>query len=98
MARDTRQPDDHASPEGLDWRLHDALTDMHAYALLLEGQWKNLGTEIEALAGADGTSADCATLIARRTEIAQELEALRETAAALRAQAFENGQPSSLTP
>jgi hypothetical protein len=98
MARATRQPDDHASPEGLDWRLHDALTDMHAYALLLEGQWKNLGTEIDALAGADGSSAERVGLLARRTEIAEELEALRETASALRAQAFEDGQPSSLTP
>ena len=29
---------DEASPAGLDWRVHRALTDMHAYAMFLESQ------------------------------------------------------------
>jgi hypothetical protein len=36
--RTPSQPDDHASPEGMNWRIHDGLTDLHIYALLLESQ------------------------------------------------------------
>jgi hypothetical protein len=47
---------DHASPAGLDGRLHRALTDMHAYAMFLESQSEprdlELQDELEALRSA----------------------------------------------
>jgi hypothetical protein len=70
-------------PAGLDPRMHDALTDMHTYVLALDAERQRLGdriTELSKLVSREG-----AVLDRRRCEIAEELDALRETLIALRA-------------
>jgi hypothetical protein len=68
--------------------MHDALTDLYAYVLLLEAEWYRLGVRLEELAASESTTSECLRQAARsRVEMAEELAALRETIAALRAQA-----------
>jgi hypothetical protein len=74
------------SSGGPEPRVNAALTDMHAYTLLLEGDCERLGRQLEGLALGGGTSEDFSQLVCRRTEIEEELEALRRTTAALRRQ------------
>ena len=56
--------------------MHDALTDLYAYVLLLEAEWYRLGVRLEELAASESTTSECL-----------RQAALRETIAALRAQA-----------
>jgi hypothetical protein len=79
----------HAAPEtrrmaaGIDPCMHDALTDLHTYVLALDAERQRLGdrvTELTKLVSQEG-----AVLDRRRGEIAEELDALRETLIALRA-------------
>jgi hypothetical protein len=67
--------------------MHHALTDLYAYVLLLDGEWHRLGVRLEELAGSESTMAACLTLAQSRVDIAEEVAALRETIATLRAQA-----------
>jgi hypothetical protein len=73
--------------------VNEALTDMHTYTLLLEGDWERLGRQLEGLAAAGGSSDEFSQLVARRGEIEEELEALRMTTAELRRQTVD-GLPS----
>jgi hypothetical protein len=74
-------------------RVNDALTDMHTYTLLLEGDWERLGRQLEGLAVDGGSSEDFSQLVSRRAEIGEELEALRTTTAALRRQTVDGLPP-----
>jgi hypothetical protein len=76
-------PDTRRMVAGLDPRMHDALTDLHTYVLALDAERQRLGdrvTELTKLVSEEG-----AVLDRRRGEIAEELDALRETLIALRA-------------
>jgi hypothetical protein len=64
--------------------MHDALTDLHAYALILEADWQRLGELERRLAQSGDAPVDSAELAQRRAEMTEELQALRATTAALR--------------
>jgi len=64
--------------------MHDALTDLHAYALILDADWQRLGEPEPKAAGSGGASVESADLAQRRAEMTEELQALRATTAALR--------------
>ncbi len=64
--------------------MHDALTDLHAYALILDADWQRLGEPDPQPAGSGGASVESAELAQRRAEMTEELQALRATTAALR--------------
>jgi hypothetical protein len=64
--------------------MHDALTDLHAYALMLEADWQRLG-EPEPQPARFGTApVEPVELAQRRAEITEELQALRDATVALR--------------
>jgi hypothetical protein len=78
-------PDDRRLPAGLDPRMHDALTDLHMYVLVLDAERQRLGdrvTELTKLVSQEG-----AVLDRRRRDISEELDAVRATLIALRAHA-----------
>ncbi len=68
---------------GLNPRMHDALTDLHTYVLALDAERQRLGDRVSELAKL--VSEEGAVLDRRRSEIAEELDALRATLIALRA-------------
>jgi len=76
--------DDGGSPAGFDPPLHDALTDLHTYALLLEADWVRVGHRIDALARDRGDCELVADLVEMRARMGEELEALRAAAGSLR--------------
>jgi hypothetical protein len=84
MAESSAEPGALGALSGPETRINDALTDMHAYRLLLEGDWERLGRQLDNLARAGGSPDECSTLFTRRAEIGEELEAFRQTTAALR--------------
>lgn len=81
------EPCDELSLAGLDPRMHDALTDLHAYVLVLDAEWQRLGERVDELAQSGLPSPDRLDFERRRAEITEELAALRSTIAALRAHA-----------
>ena len=84
MAESRAEPGARRALCGPETRINDALTDMHAYRLVLEGDWERLGRELDDLARGGGSSDECSALLTRRAEIGEELEAFRQTTAALR--------------
>jgi hypothetical protein len=84
MAQSSAEPSARWALCGPETRINEALTDMHAYRLLLEGDWERLGRQLDELALAGGSPDECSALFARRAEIGEELEAFRQTTAALR--------------
>jgi hypothetical protein len=74
--------------------MHDAITDLYAYVLLLDGEWHRLGVRLEELAGSGSTMAECLTLEQSRADIAEEVAALRATIATLRAEAEDGFTPA----
>jgi hypothetical protein len=88
------RPEQEAGSGGLDPRVHDALTDLHAYALLMDSQCELLGGRIESLARSDEQSEECLELMRRRAQLGDELSALREVIARLREEADAAGGES----
>ena len=86
MAEISAEPTNSRFSGGPEPRVNEALTDMHTYTLLLEGDWGRLGRRLEGLAVTGASSEEFSQLVARRAEIEEELEALRMTTAALRRQ------------
>ena len=84
MQRPRSHGEEGCSPAGLDPPLHDALTDLHTYALLLEAEWMRVGRRIDALAGNRDESELVADLVELRARMGEELEALRAAAGSLR--------------
>jgi len=77
------QHDARAAPEGLDLRIHSALTDLHTYVLLVDAEWGRVSERIDELVRAHSTSGETFALSARRVELAEELAALRAAVSAL---------------
>jgi hypothetical protein len=71
--------DRRSMPAGLDPRMHDALTDLHTYALALDAERERLSDRVAQLISQGALLDD------RRAAISEELEALRATVIALRA-------------
>jgi len=77
-------------------RIWDALTDLYTYALALDAEWRPLVRDLAALPDGDAAEAERTKLERRHREIGEELEALREAIAMLRAHADAVGaQPSA---
>jgi ABC-type transporter Mla subunit MlaD len=83
------EPDVRRMPAGVDPHMHDALTDLHTYVLALDAERQRLGDRITELANL--VSQEGAVLDRRRSEITEELDALRATLRALRACADPTG-------
>jgi hypothetical protein len=62
--------------------MHDALTDLDAYALLLEIQCQRLERRVIELANAGLSDAECLAQLRERAEMAEELTAFRSAVAA----------------
>ena len=75
----------HRPISSLDPRMHDALTDLHAYALVFDAEWQRLGKYVEEPDQSGLVSPQGVQVLRRRAEMTEELHALRATAAALRA-------------
>ena len=72
--------------------MHMALTDLHAFALVLDAERQRLGKRIDVLAKSGGPSPERSVLERQRIEIGEELEALRAAIAKLRAEADPEGR------
>jgi hypothetical protein len=62
--------------------MHDALTDLHAYVLALDAERQRLGEHAEELTRR--ATQDGVELARRRSEISEELDAMRAMVATLR--------------
>jgi hypothetical protein len=71
--------------------MHEAVTDLYAYALLLDAERQLLDERIEELVRSDSAVTERVALAQSRSDMAEELAALRETIAALRAYAYASG-------
>jgi hypothetical protein len=70
--------------DGIDPALHDAITDLHVYALMLEAEWIRLGERIAEMAAECSSADEGRQLTELREQMGEELAALRETVTALR--------------
>lgn len=62
--------------------MHDALTDLDAYALFLEIQCQRLERGVIELASAGLSDAECLAQLRERAQMAEELTAFRSAVAA----------------
>lgn len=68
-------------------RVRDALTELHAYVLLLDGELQRVERRVATLSGPCGQTVEFDELRRRRTVIAAQLSLLGRTIVALRAAA-----------
>jgi spore coat protein CotH len=73
-----------AMPAGAKQRAYDALTDLSAYALTLDGERLRLDTRLNELAEIDSSVEERNALVRERDEISEQRDALRATITALR--------------
>jgi hypothetical protein len=69
-----------------DERVSDALTNLSAYALSLDGEWHRLNDRLMELAKGESSVAQRRAVLRERDEIADELKALRRAITTLREQ------------
>ena len=70
-------------PPGIDPPVHEAITDLYAYVLVLDAELQRLSAQAHRLAESGGEPARQAELDDHRAEITRELEALRAMIVAL---------------
>lgn len=78
MRMKRRSQRDPGQPGELDKRVNDALTDLSAYALTLDGECHRLDDRVLALAKQDSSASERRAVVQQRDEIADELSAFRE--------------------
>jgi hypothetical protein len=78
------QPADHIAETDGRAGVQDALTELHAYRLILDGELERLETRIAELARSDEKPDEVGGLAQRCTEIRAELELLSRMITALR--------------
>jgi hypothetical protein len=66
-------------------RVRDALTELHAYVLILDGELERTETQLTHLGPAEPQAGELWALRRRRTDIAVQLELLSRVIVALRA-------------
>jgi hypothetical protein len=71
--------------------MHVALTDLYAFALVLDAERQRLGERVDVLVRSGSISPERSVLEEQRIEIGEELEALRAAISKLRAQADPEG-------
>jgi hypothetical protein len=74
----------HGSVPIVDPGMHQALTDLHTYVLVLDAEWQRLGESVERRDDFGAESLKSVEVARRRAEMTEELQALRATTAALR--------------
>jgi hypothetical protein len=85
MSRKRRAlPETRGSTGGLDRRVHDAITDLSAYALTLDVERHRLDSRLRELLERDSSAAERRAVVRERDEIAEELNALRRAIDAFR--------------
>ena len=67
-------------------RVHDALTDLSAYALSLDSEYHRLDERLHELADAESPSEEVLEVVRERSELAAELKAYRGAITDLRDQ------------
>jgi len=72
-------------------RTRDALTELHVYALVLDGERELIDIRIAELDGAHGQRRELTELHRRRAEVDAQLDLLSKTIAGLRAAADPSG-------
>ena len=79
------------SSAGIDAHLHRALTDLYAYALILDADWRRLRKRAESAPRSPaGVQIDTDT-VRRLQEVGEELEAFRAAIAAFRVRVDPDG-------
>lgn len=73
-------------------RVRDALTELHAYVLILDGELQRVERHVATLAGASERTSELEELRRRRTVLAAQLDLLSRTIVALRAAADPAGR------
>lgn len=81
--RSQREP---RRPRELDKRVNDALTDLNAYALTLDGECHRLDDRVIELAQQDSSASERRDVVRKRDEIADELSAFRQVIRELKQQ------------
>jgi hypothetical protein len=76
-----------------DRRVNDALTDLSAYALTLEGEYHRLERRLVELAGRESSADERRAILRERDEISEELDAFRRAVMALRDQILRRPPP-----
>jgi hypothetical protein len=71
--------------------MHDALTDLYAYALALDAEWRQLSEDLEEFARARVGSPEDPSMELRLEQMREELDALRAVIAVFRDQADPGG-------
>ena len=77
-----------AAPEGVDPRVHTAVTDMYTFMLLLDAERRRVGERLEGAGSPPPAPEQHAQLTELRAELAEEVDALRAAAATLQEQAI----------
>ncbi|MGO9974790.1 MAG: hypothetical protein ACLP01_18690 [Solirubrobacteraceae bacterium] len=77
---------------GLDGRIHDVLSELHAYVLVLDAERHRLVARLEVLRDSGAAPPERVELERRHCELTEELDALRATIDKLREYADPDGQ------
>jgi hypothetical protein len=78
-----------ATPEQSEQRVYDALTDLSAYALALDGELHRMDDRLLALAQIQSAPEEVQAVLRERDELSEELQALRCVVRAFREQVLE---------
>jgi hypothetical protein len=81
-----RAPEPGSEGGGVGWRADDALTNLSAYALTLDGEWHRLSDRLLELAKTESEPAERNAVLREQEEIEAELRAFRRAVTALREQ------------
>ena len=90
MERAASGREQRAAPEGIDPRVHAAVTDMYTYVLLLDAERRRVGERLQEAGTVPPPPDQHAQLTELRVELTEELDALREAAATLQEQAVDD--------
>jgi hypothetical protein len=87
MVRAASGREQRAAPDGIDPRVHAAVTDMYAYVLLLDAERRRVGERLQEAGTVPPPPDQHAQLTELRVELTEEVDALREAAVTLQEQA-----------
>ncbi len=86
------QPQHDVNTPGVSGSIRNGLSDLHAYALCLDAELERVSERIDALDDGIGAPGESDALRARRRQIADELDLISQTIAALRRDADPHGR------
>jgi hypothetical protein len=83
VSKHPSQPEPGRDARDVNQRVHDAITDLSAYALTLDREYHRLTQRVLELAAQESSAAERSAVVRERAEIAEELSAFRRTIRAL---------------